>query len=162
VPIQRNYADRLLNTGYQHSLFPKPEASVVGEKLYLSSPRTLSVLTDGAIMLFYESMGTDGGRGAIIAAAQISRTAIRETASLNTGTTRRGVLSVEEVQSVSVDNKTGLTFFNQLFRFESPVSLSRLRALGCADGANFVTARRIDETSASTIIEEGKPSVRLS
>jgi hypothetical protein len=42
------------------------------------------------------------------------------------------------------------------------VGLSRLRSLGCADGANFVTARQIDEVAASIIIEEGKTNVRLS
>ena len=82
VPIQRTYADRLLDTAYQHSLFPRPEASVLGEKLYLSSPWTLSVLVPGAVTLFYESMGADNGRGAIVAAAQITRTAVSESADL--------------------------------------------------------------------------------
>jgi len=162
VPIQRSYADRLLDTAFQHSLFPAPEASVLGEKLYLSSPRTLSVLRPGAVVLFYESIGADDGRGAIIAAAQITRSGVSETTELDPGTTRRGVLSPEEVKGVSTNNRTGLTFFNQLFRFESPVGLSRLRALGCADGANFVTARQIDDAVAAIIIEEGKTSVRLS
>jgi GNAT superfamily N-acetyltransferase/predicted nucleic acid-binding protein len=162
VPIQRSYADRLLDTAYQHSLFPRPEASILGEKLYLSSPRTLSVLVPGAVTLFYESIGVDNGRGAIVAAAQITRTAVSESAELDSGTTRRGVLSLEEIKSVSTNNRTGLTFFNQLFRFETPVGLSRLRELGCADGANFVTARQIDEVVAAIIIEEGKTSVRLS
>lgn len=162
VPIQRSFADRLLDTAYQHSLFPRPEASVLGEKLYLSSPRTLSVLVPGAVVMFYESIGADNGRGAIIAAAQITRSGVRETTELDSGTTRRGVLSSDEVKGISTNNRTGLTYFNQLFRFEIPVGLSRLRVLGCADGANFVTARQIDEVAASTIIEEGKTSVRLS
>ncbi|HEY1903540.1 MAG TPA: GNAT family N-acetyltransferase [Terracidiphilus sp.] len=162
VPIQRPYADRLLDTASQHSLFPRPEASVLGEKLYLSSPRALSVLVPGAVVLFYESIGTDNGRGAIVAAAQITRTGVSETTELDHGTTRRGVLNSEEVKDVSTNNRTGLTFFNQLFRFELPVGLLRLRALGCADGANFVTARQIDEAAAASIIEEGKISVRLS
>jgi GNAT superfamily N-acetyltransferase/predicted nucleic acid-binding protein len=162
VPIHRSYADRLLDTGFQHSLFPAPEASVLGEKLYFSSPRTLSVMRPGALILFYESIGTDNGRGAIVAAAQITRSGVRQTAELDPGTTRRGVLSPDEVEAVSTNNRTGLTFFNQLFRFESPVGLSRLRALGCADGANFVTARQIDDAVAAIIIEEGKTSVRLS
>jgi ribosomal protein S18 acetylase RimI-like enzyme/predicted nucleic acid-binding protein len=162
VPIQRNYADQLLNTASQAALFPALEASVRHERLYLSSPRTLSVLTPGAIILFYESIGNEDGRGAIIAAAQIVRTALREVTALDSGETRRGVLSPEEIVSLTVSTKTALTFFNQLMRFEKPVTLSRLRKLGCADGANFVTARRIGEGAATTIIEEGKPSVRLS
>jgi hypothetical protein len=162
VPIQRAYADLLLSTARQHSLFPPPEASVLGEKLYLSSPRTLSVIAAGAVIFFYESIGTDNGRGAIIATAQVTRTAVKETATLDSGTTRRGVLTSEEVSSVSANDRTGLTFFNQLMRLENPIALARLRALGCADGANFVTARQIDEIAALSIIEEGKPSVRLS
>ncbi len=162
VPIQRSYADQLLSTAHQHSLFPRPEASVLGEKLYISSPRTLSVLEAGAVILFYESIGTDGGRGAIVAAAQITRTAIREKKALDPGTTRRGVLTSGEVLSLSVTENTGLTFFDQLMRLENPISLTRLRALGCADGANFVTARQIDESAALSIIEEGKPSARMS
>jgi predicted nucleic acid-binding protein len=161
VPIQRTYADQLLNTAGQPSLFPPPEAAVRHERLYLSSPRTLSVLTPSTIVLFYESIGDDYGRGAIIAAAQIVRTAIREATALDSGTTRRGVLSWEEIGSLSISGRTALTFFNQVMRFDNPVGLSRLRALGCADGANFVTARRIDESAAFAIIEEGKPSARL-
>jgi hypothetical protein len=162
VPIQRAYADLLLNTALQYSLFPPPEASVLRERLYLSSPRALSVITAGAVILFYESLGTDNGRGAIVATAQVTRTAVRQTATIDPGTTRRGVLTSEEVGSVSANDRTGLTFFNQVMRFESPITLFRLRALGCADGANFVTARQIDENAALTIIEEGKTNVRLS
>jgi hypothetical protein len=50
---------------------------------------------------------------------------------------------------------------NQLMRLQNPIGLMRLRTLGCSDGTNFVTARRIDHTVALSIIEEGKPSVSL-
>jgi hypothetical protein len=162
VPIQRTYADQLLRSASQQSLFPAPEASVWQEKLYLSSPRTLSVLKPGTVILFYESIGNDSGRGAIIAAAQVVRTAVRETIAIVPGEIRRGVLSSEEIGTLSVSGRTALTFFNQLMRLDNPVGLSRLRALGCADGANFVTARRIEEAAALAIIQEGEPSVRLS
>lgn len=159
VPIRRQYADVLLNTANQQSLFVPPEASVLGERLYLSSPRALSVLTPGAVILFYESMRVDSGRGAIVAAATITRTAIQQTTEIGTEITRRGVLRSEEVQTVSSTDKTGLTFFSQLFRFRNPVGLSRLDAIGCVDGAKFVTARGIDFNAASIIMDEGKPSV---
>jgi GNAT superfamily N-acetyltransferase/predicted nucleic acid-binding protein len=159
VPIRRQYADVLLNTADQQSLFAPPEASVLGERLYLSSPRALSTLTPGAVILFYESMRADCGRGAVVAAATVTRTAIKETTEIGTETTRRGVLSSEEVQTVSSTAITGLTFFSQLFRFKNPVGLSRLDELGCVDGAKFVTARSIDFSAASIIMDEGKPSV---
>lgn len=159
VPIRRQYADLLLNTANQQSLFALPEASVLGERLYLSSPRALSSIAPGAVILFYESKSADNGRGAIVAAAIVTRTAIKETIQIGSETTRRGVLSSEEVQTVSSTDKTGLTFFNQLFRFKNSVSLSRLDELGCVDGAKFVTARGIDFKAASIILDEGKPSV---
>jgi predicted nucleic acid-binding protein/GNAT superfamily N-acetyltransferase len=162
VPIQRTYADQLLRSASQQSLFPPPEASVWHEKLYLSSPRTLSVLTPGTIILFYESIGNDGGRGAIIAAAQVIRTAVREAIDVLPGETRRGVLSSEEIGALSVSGRTALTFFNHVMRLAKPVGLSRLRTLGCVDGTNFVTARRIEESAAFAIIQEGEPSVKLS
>lgn len=162
VPIQRSYADQLLDTAKQRPLFPGPEASVVGEKLYISNPRALSELVPGAVVLFYESIGNNSGRGAVVAAAQITRTAIKENSEIDVQTSRSGVLSAEEVKNVSSRNKAGLTFFSQLFRFERPFGLSRLRELGCDDGTSFVTARQIGEHAASIIIEEGRGSVRLS
>ncbi len=159
VSIQRQYADLLLNTADQQSLFAPPEASVIGERLYLSSPRALTSLTPGSVILFYESKRADNRRGAIVAAATVTRTAIKETSEIGTETTRRGVLSSDEVQTVSSTDKTSLTFFSQLFRFKSPVGLSRLDELGCVDGAKFVTARGIDFNAASIIMDEGKPSV---
>ncbi len=158
VPIRRQYADVLLNTSDQQLLFAPPEASVLGERLYLSSPRALSTLTPGAVILFYESMRVDSGRGAIVAAATVTRTAVKATTEIGTETTRHGVLSSEEVQTVSSSDKTGLTFFSQLFRFKNRVGLSRLDQLGCVDGAKFVTARAIDFDAACVIMDEGKPS----
>lgn len=162
VPIQRPYADQLLSTGMQSSLFPLAEAAVRNEKLYLSSPRTLAVLSPGTVILFYESIGNSRGRGAIVAAATVVRTAIRTTTAIDSGVARRGVLSPTEIGTLSVSDSTALTFFSQLMRFESPVILSRLRALGCVDGANLVTARQIDGAAAMTVIEEGRPSAKLS
>jgi ribosomal protein S18 acetylase RimI-like enzyme/predicted nucleic acid-binding protein len=162
VPIQRTYADQLLSTASQGSLFPPPEAAVRQEKLYLSSPRTLSAISPGTVILFYESIGNGDGRGAIVAAAQVVRTAISEIQSLGSETTRLGVLSSDEITSVSAGGRTALTFFNRIIPFRKPVGLTRLRELGCVDGANFVTARRIEESTAWAIIEEGEPNVRLS
>jgi len=161
VPIHRSYADQLLGTGIQASLLPSPEAAARRERLYLGSPRTLSVLTPGSLILFYESIGNNDGRGAIVAAAQVVRSAVCDRSALDSGDTRRGVLSSEEIGSLSASGRTALTFFNQLMKLENPIGLRRLRAMGCADGANFVTARRIDQSAAMAIIEEGKPNVRL-
>lgn len=161
VPIQRPYADQLLDTSEQLSLLPRPEASLWRERLYLCSPRALSVLSAGTIILFYESKGQNDGRGAIVAIAQIVRTAIRKKNLLDAAMTRKGVLSSAEISTLSVTEDSALVYFDQLFRFERPVAMSRLRELKCMDGANFVTARQIKASAALAIIEEGQPSVRL-
>jgi len=44
-------------------------------------------------------------------------------------------------------------------RFANPVTLSRLRQLGCVDGSNFVTSRRISFSQLIAVITEGNPNV---
>jgi hypothetical protein len=119
------------------------------------------VLAAGAIVFFYESKGQNDGRGAIVAIAQIVRTAIRKKNVLNPAMTRRGVLKPKEIEALSVTADTALIYFNQVMPLKKPVPMSRLRALGCMDRANFVTARQIGEAAAWAIIEEGQPSVQL-
>jgi hypothetical protein len=161
APIHRNFADQLLGTSDQFSLLPQGEASMWQQKLYLCSPRALAVLAAGAIVFFYESKGHNDGRGAIVAIAQIVRTAIRKKGVLNPAMTRRGVLKPKEIETMSVSEDTALIYFNQVMPLKKPVPMSRLRALGCMDRANFVTARQIGEAAAWAIIEEGQPSVQL-
>lgn len=161
IPIQPRFADQLLGTGEQHSLFSENEAHMWPEKLYLCSPKALTVLGAGAIALFYESQGTGRGRGAIVAIAEVVRTAIRKKDELHSSTTRRGVLSQKAIKATSRGNETALIYFSQAMPMTTPVPIRRLRQLRCMDGANFVTARQIDEAAAWTIIEEGHPSVRL-
>jgi hypothetical protein len=161
VPIQPTYADQLLGTAAQLSFLPRVEASMWQEKLYLCSPRALAVLAAGVIILFYESKGQNEGRGAIVAVAQVVRTALRKMEVLDASMTRRGVLTAQEIKNLSSTKETALIYFSQLMRLAKPVGMDRLRRLRCMDQANFVTARKIDETAAWAIIEEGQPNVRL-
>ncbi len=161
VPIQRAFADELLGTSRQFSLLPQPEASMWRERLYLCSPRALAVLAAGTIVLFYESEGQNNGRGAIVAIAQVVRTAIRNKSGLDEKMIRRGVLTTQGIDHLSVTRETALIYFSQLMPLTDPVPKNRLRTLGCMDGANFVTARQIGEDAAWAIIEQGKPNVRL-
>jgi predicted nucleic acid-binding protein len=162
VPIQRTFADQLLGTAQQLSFLPRAEASMWQERLYLCSPRALAVLAAGSTIFFYESRGKNEGRGAVVAVAQIVRTAVRKKAVLDAAMTRRGVLTTDEIADLSATEETALVYFSQLMPLKRPIPMSRLRALGCMDAANFVTARHIEERAAWAIIEEGQPNVRLS
>jgi len=44
-------------------------------------------------------------------------------------------------------------------KFVRPIGLSRLRAVGCGDRANFVTAKRISYEQAIKLLTEGQPHV---
>lgn len=159
IPIRRAFADQLLGTADQLSLLPKTEASMWNEKLYVGSPRMLAAVTCGTIIFFYESQQQRKGRGAIVAVAQVVRTALRKNAVLDPVTTRRGVLSAEDIAALSATEEKALIYFSQLMPLRHPVEKDRLRALGCMDGANYVTARLIGEDAACAIIGAGQPHV---
>jgi predicted nucleic acid-binding protein/GNAT superfamily N-acetyltransferase len=161
IPIRRAFADQLLGTADQLSLLPKTEASMWHEKLYIGSPRTLAAVTSGAIIFFYESQQQRRGRGAVVAVAQVVRTALRRNAVLDRAMTRRGVLTAEDIATLSTTEDRALIYFSQLMPLRHAVGKDQLRALGCMDGANYVTARLIGEDAACAIIEAGQPYVRL-
>ena len=159
IPIRRAFADQLLGTSDQLSLLPKTEASMWHEKLYVGSPRMLAAVTSGAIILFYESQQQGKGRGAIVAVAQVVRTALRKNALLDHAVTRRGVLTAKDIAALSTTEDKALIYFSQLMPLRRPVDKDHLRALGCMDGANYVTARLIGQSAACAVIEAGQPHV---
>ena len=161
IPIRRAFADQLLGTAEQLSLLPKTEASMWHQKLYVGSPRMLSAVTSGTIIFFYESQQQRKGRGAVVAVAQVVRTALRKNAALDPSMIRRGVVTAEDIAALSTTDEKALIYFSQLMPLRHPVAKDHLRALGCMDGANYVTARLIGEDAACAIIEAGQPHVRL-
>lgn len=60
VPIRRTYADDLFGASPQLSLLSSPEAVLLSQRAYFSDPRSVSVLMEGAPVLFYESSKNDG------------------------------------------------------------------------------------------------------
>ena len=50
-----------------------------------------------------------------------------------------------------------VTEFDNLLKFRNPVPLARLKEIGCADGANLVTARALSYDSLQKLIEIGEP-----
>jgi len=161
IPIRRAFADLLLDTADQLSLLPKSEASMWHEKLYVGSPRVLAAITAGTVVLFYESHQQCKGRGAIVAVAKVVRTALRKNVVLDPAMIRRGVLSAEDIGALGTAKDKALIFFSQLMPLRHPVDKNDLRAMGCMDGANYVTARLIREDAACAIMEAGQPHVRL-
>lgn len=69
---------------------------------------------------------------------------------------RRGVLDHRSLETRSVGPKVTETSFDNIFVFKNPVSLKRLRELGCVDGSNLVRARAISFEKLVEVVEEGR------
>jgi GNAT superfamily N-acetyltransferase len=153
VPIQRPYAEELFGTSTQLRLLPGKEAILFSERVYLSSSRNLNTLSEGTILFFYESGGIRG-RAAIFAAARSLGTTILAKDRVPMTVLRRGVIEDNDLNELSSDAKIAVTRFDNVMLFPRCISLPSLRAIGCVDGTNLVTARRITDEQTNAIVRE--------
>ena len=160
VPIRTNYANELLRAGPQRRLFPSKEALLFSERVYYSDPRTAAVLRPGTLLLFYESLKGEG-LGAAIACARVVRSALAVDQDISTETRRRGVIDIELSESPGSPTTRNLTFFDNLMIFAKPVTLERLREMGCWEKSNLVTSRPIATEHFQQIVKEGAPNAKL-
>lgn len=158
VPIQKRYADELFGFSPQSGFFPKYEASLHSRRAYISSVGALSATRPGTVLLFYESK-RGGGQGEIIACARSVENAISPTRELPPAIKACGVLEDKAIETVGAKGRAGLTLFDTIFKFSKPISFDRLRKLGCVDGAQFVTSRKISYDRLRQILREGAPDV---
>lgn len=152
VPIARAYADDLLGTTKQGSLFGSPEASFLTRRTYFNSPRSARLLRSGSPILFYESVRS-GGRGAIVAAARIVDATVVQKNQVPEEMLRRAV--VEDVNLLSSSTEVLATTFDNLLRFPRPVALAELRNLGATTAANFQTSTALNAEHLTAILELG-------
>jgi hypothetical protein len=160
VPIRTNYANELLRVRAQLGLFPRKEASLFSERVYYSDPRTALVLTPGSLLVFYESSEDEGLRAAI-ACARVVRSALAVGREISTETRRRGVFDTDKLEHQGPQQTRNLTFFDNLMIFAKPVSLERLREIGCWEKSNLVTSRPISAEHFQLIVKEGVPNAKL-
>lgn len=156
LPINQMYAEELFHGSIQPSLLAKREAVLHSVRAYMGSANTQSIIREGALAIFYES-GTGGGRSAATAVARISRRYLMDKASASHYATRKGVLDTRVIQGIGAGKQVCVSEFDNLMLFRKPVTLSTLRKIGCADGANFVTARAISIDHVLEIIRAGEP-----
>src|ERR1700688_4324514 len=154
VPIRRIYAADLVGGSSQLSLLASPEAVLLRERVYFSSPRTATVLTNATPILFYESART-GGRARVTAAARIGRVEVVARDGANRELFRRGVLDGKALKKICLVDTVVATTIDNIVIFKKPVPLQRLRQLGAVDGANLVTARALTPDQLVKIVEEG-------
>lgn len=157
TPIKRGYAEDLLGTSDQFSLLASPEAKMLKERAYFSSPQTARLFQRGTPVIFYES-GRDGkGRKAAIAIARVTSSTISLKSEVPQGHSRRGVLSPDMLNELGRSEQTVTTIIDNIMPFQKPIPFARLLELGCADRAGLVTSRSINADQLLAAAKEGFP-----
>ncbi|CAO3459421.1 hypothetical protein [Azospirillum argentinense] len=155
VPIQEQYARELLGSSPQLSMLAPPEAILRRERVYINAPNAHRRMTPGTPIIFYESL--DGnGRGCAIALARITESRVVSKIEALGRVMQRGVLDDRTLGQRSLSKEVNETAFDNIFLFKSPVSLKRLRQLGCADGSNLISARAISFDKLVQVVKEGR------
>lgn len=154
VPIQERFARDLFNSHPQLSLLAPPEAILRNERVYVSDPKTLSKMSPGTPILFYESKRTRG-RGAVIAVARITESQVVSKIEVLESVQSRGVLTERTLAEIGNEKEVTETAFDNIFVLRRPVALARLQALGCDDGTHFVTATPVPASAVIEIVNEG-------
>jgi GNAT superfamily N-acetyltransferase/predicted nucleic acid-binding protein len=156
APITGGYAEELFRGSSQPSFLYDREAVLHHVRGYISGPASYSKVREGSILIFYES-STGGGRSAATAVARVTRRYLMEKDAATEYASTRAVLDERAIQGIGRTKNVTVSEFDNLMLFQKPVPLKELRSIGCADGANFVTARSISTEHLSAILRAGEP-----
>lgn len=155
VPITSGYADDLLGTGRQASLFGPPQAALANRRTYVNTPRAASILKPGLPILFYESIRS-GGRGAVIAVARVVDATVMEKSRVPAELLRRSV--IDDVEPLSATQQVLATTFEAILPLPVPVHLDALRSMGAVGGQNLVSVTPVGGDVLEAILERGWPN----
>ncbi len=154
VPIEKQWAEQLLGVraNLPFEFIEDREAAFRSVRGYVSSPRNALRMEAGALIFFYESKKA-GGQGAVIAVARIISASVENKKTIMKENTE--CLVVDDLDKFSTSEDVLLTKFDNLFKMRSNVSLDELRRMDAADGANLVTAKKINALHSQAILEKG-------
>lgn len=157
TPIQRDFAEKLLEHSPQSSLLPRARAAQYSERHYLSAEKTLKFFVRGAIMLFYES-GRGGGSAAIVAVARVQRAYLKPEDAIDQDDFDPSVLSPETLSSIGRSKSKTVAAFDNLILLKKPVPLSSLQKIGCGDPNQLISTRPINSEQLNMILSEALSS----
>lgn len=155
APIRATYADDLLGTAAQASLLPKPQAAILHERTYFSSPRNERLLSAGTPIVFYESSKSNG-RSAAIAIGRVTNTVVVSKSQIAATLLDGGVVAEEEIKNLTSGDLIAATTVDNVLKLLKPVPLSNLRELGCVDGSNLVTSKSITSSQLQQLLAKGQ------
>lgn len=158
VPIRRAWAEDLIG-GTQLSLWPKPEAAFRSRRVYFASVHNQSNLVKGRPIILYES-GKQGGRGAAIAVARVSAAEAVSKANAPDTLLRAAVVRGAALDDLVSGTTVLAVWFDNIMRFENPVSFQRMEAFGMADPTRLVKSHMLKYETAVKILDAGHPDAR--
>jgi len=156
LPIWPNYAEELFQGAQQLSFLEQSEASIKPEKAYIGG--NYGSIPEGGLAFFYESE-KQNGRKAIIAVARVLARYLLDQGEAAAVSKDRGVLPEEAIENQGGRRLKTVIDIGSIMLFKKPVTLKRLRQMGCADGANFVTSKVIEPKHCIQLIAEGEPKI---
>jgi hypothetical protein len=152
VPITRAFAADLLGTSQQYSFLEVPEAQFLSRRTYFNTTRAVRTIRRGEAIVFYES-SKKRGRGAIAATGRIVDVTTIPIDNVPEAFQRGAV--VKNLSILTKSKRILATTFDNLLPLKSPVSLKKLREIGCVNRTNFVTATSITASHLAAIVEAG-------
>lgn len=152
VPVQPQYAAPLLNHSPQLSLLPQSRAQLLRQRHYIGGPNTIRSFTRGDIIFFYES-GRHSAQ--VVALARVAGAYQRDISLINKEDLAPSVLEENLLTKIGNANFKTIVIFENIIRFECPVSMRALQTLQCGAPHQLLTAQRLSAEQVQGILALG-------
>lgn len=159
VPIQRDYAEHLLDHLDQMQLLPHAKALLYQQRHYLSSPRALKAFQRGSLLFFYES-GRSKGLKAVVAVARVTNAYLSAEGAVDKGYLDRSALEAVDLVAIGKSEIKTVVVFDNLMKMRRLVPLESLKRFGCGDPTQLLTSRPLTSEQIENILYEGFPHER--
>jgi GNAT superfamily N-acetyltransferase len=153
TPIQRGFAEHLLDHSPQSSFLPRARAIQYMERHYFSAERTLKFFIRGTIILFYES-GKGGGAAAIVAIARVQRAYLKQAEEIDQTDFNQSVLNPKTLAFIGTTKTKTVTAFDNLIVLPRSVPLRSLQRINCGDANQLISTRPITSEQLNAILSE--------
>lgn len=157
VPIQRDYAEHLLDHLDQMQLLPRAKALIYQQRHYLSSPKALKAFQRGSLMFFYESTRSKGQK-AVVAVARVISAHLSAEGAIDKADLARSVLEPDNLAAIGKSDVKTVVVFDNLMRMSRPVPLESLKRFGCGEATQLLTSRPLTPEQIDNILLEGFPN----
>lgn len=159
VPIQRDYAEHLLDHLDQMQLLPHAKALLYQQRHYLSSPRTLKAFQRGSLLFFYESARSKGLK-AVVAVARVTNSYLSAEGVVNKGDLDRSAMEAGDLVAIGKSEIKTVVVFDNLMKMQRLVPLEILKKFGCGEATQLLTSRVLTSDQIENILLQGFPHER--